>query len=343
MNADTGASIAPYSIHAGDVERDREIVLGIWRGNLGRAERLPAKYDWFYRQCPWGAPLLFLLRHDPSGEWVGAAAIGLRRLQWRGRELRAGILVDLAVASGHRTLGPALSLQRALFARAGDDFDVVYGFPNLKAVALVKRVGYVHLADMARLSRVLRHAPYLARHLPAPLARLAGWGVDTWDRLRHGRGERSGPAHEWLDAADPRLSAPAVPDKDGSELSSPRDLATLQWRFDRAPGARPRYLRLSDAVGRTQAWFVCEVDGTSVRVQDLGGTVDAMAIATLIRAARALGAASVSVELTVGDAVWSRAGFVERARRPIYGRWRETLGDRPLPAQIHFTSADEDE
>ncbi len=66
-------------------------------------------------------------------------------------------------------------------------------------------------------------------------------------------------------------------------------------------------------------------------------------MASLIGAARALGAVSVSIELTAVDAAWSRAGFVERARRPIYGRWREALGERPLPAQIHFTSADEDE
>jgi len=343
MNAEVTAGIAPYSIHAGDVERDREIVLGIWRGNLGRAERLAAKYDWFYRQCPAGAPLLFLLRHDPSGEWVGAAAIGLRRLQWRGCELRAGLLADLAVAASHRTLGPALGLQRALFERAGNDFDVVYGFPNLKAVALVKRVGYVHFADMARLSRVLRHTPYLARHLPLPLARIAGWAMDAWDRLRHARSERSAPAYEWLDAADPRLAAGADGDRYGDALLSLRDPAMLQWRFDRAPGARPRYLRLVGADGRTYAWFVCEFDDSTVRVQDLGGNVDAVAIARLIAAARALGAASVSVELTAAHAIWSRAGFVERSRRPIYARWRETLGERPPPDQIHFTSADEDE
>ncbi len=130
MNADANASIAPYSIHAGDVERDREIVLGIWRGNLGRAERLAAKYDWFYRQCPWGAPLLFLLRHDPSGEWVGAAAIGLRRLQWRGRELRAGLLVILPSSPATARSGLRLGLQRALFARAGDDFDLSTAFPT---------------------------------------------------------------------------------------------------------------------------------------------------------------------------------------------------------------------
>ncbi len=49
----------------------------------------------------------------------------------------------------------------------------------------------------------------------------------------------------------------------------------LQWRFDRAPDARPRYLRVADADGRTRAWFACEFDGSTVAVQDLGGSVDA--------------------------------------------------------------------
>jgi len=342
MSGDAGVAPAPYSTHAGDVERDREIVLGIWRGNLGRPGQLAAKYDWFYRQCPWGVPLLVLLRHDPSGEWVGVAAAGPRRLRWQGRELHAGLLVDLAVVPGHRTLGPALALQRALFARAAEAFDVVYGFPNAKAVAAVRRIGYGHFADIVRLSRVLRHAPYLERHLPKPLARVAGWWLDAWDGLRQWRGRPAGGA-EWLDTADRRLVAATADGIDTPDLVSPRDPVALQWRFDRAPGARVRYLRIADSAGGARAWFACQVEGDVVRVQDMGGALDASAAAVLVRSARALGARSVSIELTRVDAVWSRAGFVERSRRPVYGHWRCASGNQPPPERIRFTPADEDE
>ncbi len=53
-----------YAIEEGDVARDRETVLDVWRGNLGDDARMRAKYDWFYVQCPFGEPLLRLLRFD---------------------------------------------------------------------------------------------------------------------------------------------------------------------------------------------------------------------------------------------------------------------------------------
>ena len=53
---------AAYTVHAADLARDRELILGLWRGNLGQNARMAAKYDWFYHQCPYGAPLT-LLKH----------------------------------------------------------------------------------------------------------------------------------------------------------------------------------------------------------------------------------------------------------------------------------------
>src|SRR3546814_1742162 len=67
-----------YTVHEADLERDRELIVGLWRGNLGEDARMARKYDWFYRPCPYGAPLTLLLRHAASGEWVGVASAGPR-------------------------------------------------------------------------------------------------------------------------------------------------------------------------------------------------------------------------------------------------------------------------
>src|SRR3546814_11682469 len=66
-----------YTVHEADLERDRELIVGLWRGNLGEDARMARKYDWFYRQCPYGAPLTLLLRHEASGEWVGGRKGGV--------------------------------------------------------------------------------------------------------------------------------------------------------------------------------------------------------------------------------------------------------------------------
>ena len=99
------AAVPPptYSIHEGNALLDRSSVLAIWDGSLGQAERMRAKYDWFYLHAPGGPPLMQLLRHEPDERWVGTCAAGRRRMLWRGREIQAGVLVDLAVSAAHDT------------------------------------------------------------------------------------------------------------------------------------------------------------------------------------------------------------------------------------------------
>src|SRR5690606_557025 len=97
-----------YAVQVADVALDRDEVLAIWHGNLGRDELMPSKYDWFYRACPDGAPLLLKLVHETSATPVGTLAAGPRRMLWSGDPVMAGLLVDLTVDHAHRTLGPAL-------------------------------------------------------------------------------------------------------------------------------------------------------------------------------------------------------------------------------------------
>lgn len=344
----------PYSVHAGHVQRDRATVLGIWKGNLGREDHLEAKYDWFYARCPWGEPIVRLLHHDATQEWVGAAAIGRRRMRWNGREIRAGVLVDMAVVPRHRTLGPALLLQRELFGHAMQEFDLVYGFPNVRAVPVVKRVGYVKLTDIVRYTCVLRHAPYLQRHMPRPVAALAGWALDLRAglqfRVRAGAGTRRSAA--WRATSSAELASLGSSAGMVSGLVAERDGSLLRWRFDEAPRSETRYLVVSSNGEVPTAWFACHFDSRVLHVQDFCGAdgpqhhIDPVSGTHLVEAARALGAISVSVQHAGSDeaaAAWQSAGFVERARRPVYGYWNPALGDVPDAAAIHLTAADEDE
>jgi hypothetical protein len=74
--------------------------------------------------------------------------------------------------------------------------------------------------------------------------------------------------------------------------------------------------------------------------------VDEAHLLALLAAAREAGHDSVSMEI-VGDAArlqnWKRCRFVERSRRPVFGRWNPGENPDPQTMDMFLTSADEDE
>lgn len=348
MNAPAG-----YRVDAVDPAVHRADVLGVWRGNLGQEARMAAKYDWFYQGCPFGAPLLELMRHEPSGEWAGVAAAGTRRMAWRGREFHAGLLVDLAVTAAHRSLGPALALHHALIADGRERFGLLYGFPNRKAVPVCRRVGHRHLTDIVRYARVVRHRKYLGRRLPPWVSRLIGFCLDQrarFDAWRlHRRGDEKLVA-TWTAQAPSDADTLWADAEHGDEPIGVRDRNFLAWRFDANPLVEVCYLTLRTARDRRlRAWFACQVEENVLHVRDFwshdaGGGISAVYVGELLQAVYPKGHDAVSVEYA-GPASrlagWQAHGFVERSRRPVYGLWFQPGRDAGLVP--HLTSADEDE
>ena len=352
MNA--SASPPQYSTRNGDLAIDREAVLAVWQGNLGQDVRMAAKYDWFYGRAPAGPPLLQLLMHAGTPAPVGVCAAGRRRMLRDGHEVRAGVLVDLAVTPAHRSLGPALILQQGLFAAGQRELDLLYGFPNPKAAPVFKRIGYRKLADMLRYARVVRHASYLRRRmakLPAFVAAPLGALIDLGQRMRdvwrfpHARRMRA----QWQDRA-PDIQALWNASPKPAALTALRDAAHLRWRFDDAPtvdGQPPfRHLQLSEG-GATAAWFATRADAGTLHVHDFwsrdGALPSPAVVSALLRAARAQGHAAVSIELATSEArlrPWRQLGFEARGQRPVFGILR---GASDEAVDLHLTSADEDE
>jgi len=341
-----------YRVEDGDAVRDRDSVLAIWSGNLGDDAHMQAKFDWFYRASPYGEPLLRLLRHVADGKAVGVASAGPRPMRVEGRALRAGVLVDLAVVAEHRALGPALTLQASFVQDGAARFDLLYGFPNPKAVPVFKRAGYDRLGDIVRHARVLRHAGYAARRLPRPLAWLAGGVMDLLRWFADARHAIGAPAlvATWVETADPRFDTLWSDTAAPHALVGVRDAAFARWRFDASPLARTRYLLLADAAdGRLRAWFACQTRSSVLHVCDFWADdaptgIGHAYVNALVRAARKARHAAVSVEYAGADAKlagWRAAGFVERSRRPVFGRWLD--GTAGGTHELHLTAADEDE
>jgi hypothetical protein len=341
-----------YVVEAGEVVRDRESVLAIWRGNLGQDARMQSKFDWFYAACPFGEPTLCLLRHTPDESLIGVAAAGPRRMLAEGREISAGVLVDLAVTAEHRSLGPAMMLQSGLAAAGGERFDLLYGFPNPKAAPVFKRIGYMQLGEIIRHARVLRHAQYAARRLPRALAPIAGALLDLVMRLRdawRSRADRRLDA-SWSAQADARFDTLWAQSPHGDAAVAIRDASFARWRFDASPLAKTRYLLLSDPDGHSlRAWFACQIEENILHVRDFWADDAASGLGrahvdALLHAARRAGHVAVSVEYAGRDeklSGWRATDFVERSRRPVFGKW--TDGRSSAAIDLHLTSADEDE
>ena len=353
MSDENAGSAPTYLAHKGDVKTDRETVISLWQGNLGSEERLAAKFDWFYRDCPWGSPLIELLRCESSAQWVGVAVAGPRRMLWQGNAIRSGVLVDFAVLPAHRSLGPALQLQKALIAAAADHFDLLYGFPNPKAAPIFRRLGYVELGELVRYARILRHGHYLQRKLPRTVAQALGWIIDRLSALRRWprRLRNTGVNRTWSDQIDARMDELWKRSAPNQGLIGVRDVAMLRWRFDQAPGRRLHYLLLTEpGSGDLLAWFACEAHAHTLHVRDFW-SVDAQRsmqrrfLDALLDAAHQSGHATLSVEYAgpvIAFVGWIAAGFIERERQPVLGKW---LHPTPMTAKapIHFTSLDEDE
>lgn len=343
-----------YTLHDADPRQCREIVLSIWRGNLHhKLGGHEAKYQWFYLSGPDGPPLLQLMRHEPSGDWVGVCAAGRRRMLSHGLEIRGGVIVDFAVLREHRSLGPALILQGGLITAGARQLDLLYGFPNPTAVAVIKRGGYEKLTDIVGYARVLRHARYLARHMPMWLANSIGPVVDlaacAWDGIRR---LLSPKVHtEWSERADERMDAIWQRSNRNGGLMMIRDAAYARWRFDEPPHGKTRYLFVSGKTdGDPLAWFATRSDSGVLQVRDFWSEdgvrgVTQTCVGALLRAARATGHVAVTTEITAPKASlagWRACGFFERERRPVYGRWSGSRSES-ASAALYLTSADKDD
>ncbi len=355
MSAPAADAAPVYAARIGDALSDHELVLSVWRGALSQESRLhAAKYAWFHQHGPTGSSLLALIDHTPSQTCVGTSAAGRRRMLWQGREIRAGVMADMAVSPQHRTLGPVLTLQATLLEAAADTFDWLYGFPNAKSIAVAKRAGFPVIGQLRRYSRVLRHGPYLSRVTASPLARPLGWLLDTvmdarrWLRLQTGTRIIS----EWSERVDPAMDQLWQESAHGDGLVAVRDCAFLRWRFDEYPGASTRYLFLREQhAGPLLAWFACQVAGTTLHVCDFWSRDAAQGlprsqIEALLRAARQDAGvySAVSVEYAAAGeklAGWLAAGFVERSLRSIIGR--SLSAGCAQVTDLHLTAADEDE
>lgn len=161
-NSVPGSRKMIYQAARGDISTDKERILEFWRKNHDKS--FAKKFDWMYERNPFGKPHIWFIELADSKELVGMGVIFPRHLEINGIRYAAGILGDMLVHKAHRSLGPALLLQKSILRSLEEGgFELIYGFPNKNAEIILRRSGYVCLGRLARSVLVLRSESYLKR------------------------------------------------------------------------------------------------------------------------------------------------------------------------------------
>lgn len=348
------AAFSPYSTRTADLVEDRGNVLAIWHGNLGEQVRMEHKFHWFYEQAPTGAPLTILLEWRASAEAapvpIGVATAGRRDFLLGREPLRAGVLVDMAVRTEHRSLGPALQLQKKLLADGLQAAAFLYGFPNPKAAPVFQRAGYRRLGLMRRHVLVVRASGYLRRFMPALLARGLAPLADGFLRLRMEwqAWTATAPSLKWGSIVDAAMDSAGSHPEGVALLLGARSREFLVWRF---AGGLPGRFRLVVPAQQPAAgyWVVEELEGV-LQVLDCAPSLlhesGRAAWLALFRDAARNGCSSVSFECLAPEALRANLaalGMRVRSERPVFLAAATGVAESLEKADWFLTSADEDE
>ena len=153
------------SVRQADLESDRQLLIDTLQKNL---PHLPhARYfEWLYRRNPEGPALAWVATKAGSGRMIGIAAAFPRRVYCSSKEAKGYVLGDFCIDPEHRSLGLALTLQRACLAglsAGGAQFAV--DFPSEGMLAVYRRLRIDVDETMIRYAKPLRADRKIAKRV----------------------------------------------------------------------------------------------------------------------------------------------------------------------------------
>jgi hypothetical protein len=344
----TSATRIDYTVEQIDV-RDRNAVVlayeSAWAGDGEPPVEIGARYHWLYAGNPAGHAELLGLRTS-SGQSVGMLAVVPRRFWVDDTPFTLGLLCDFIVHRGHRTLMPALLLQRAAREVADRIGSGTYAIPNDKSLPVIHRLGGNVVRRRPRFARVMRSHYYFVRR-SATLARIASRPMDAaaaaWDFVVANL--RPWLHAEWLTAFDDRFDD-LWRRTQRTNCIGERSSEYLSWRFGKEPGGHNETLGVFDRrTGVLMAYSVGSRTGRTFEMRDflccLDSTGQMVCLALMMRHIRRLDIDSVSFRLYSEQnlaACFNRMGFRAREFESVF--FHSRLPDSRLPNLL--TRADED-
>lgn len=308
-----------------DLNTEQEELLGVLERNLTDVPHR-RRFKWLYIDHPLGPAWAWLARDAATGEAIGTASV-FRRAMWLGGHVAlCGQVGDFAIDSSHRSLGPALMLQRATFEPVESGaLALCYDCPpHERGMSTFRRLGMAASAKMNRHARLIRTDGHLERRIGRAAVRLAPIG-NALVRLGHWRWRRSpgldiavheGRFGEEFSALDRR-----VPADDG--IRGRRAAEDLNWRYRDDP-LGDYHVLVAHRRGELVGLAVLAVSDRAAFVVDLFGALAPDDSADLLdsgaRVVRDAGVESVHAVVSSGNPLAGslhRCGFRLRSTGPL--------------------------
>ncbi len=293
--------VGPYKIREANLDQDGSEIVRLCKA--GALNCSVQKYRWKYElnveQRPWCELAVETVSEHP----VGTTALFPRRLLVDGNRFSAAVAGDFAVEPGHRTLYPALALQKAALQACRDGrFDVLYGFPNDAARLVQLRAGYLSAGHVRAGIRPLRARCFLDTE-----RRLGWWGhsADLLDAVvqlatRQSREELSEEyAYLALTQTCQRFDDFWARALSQYRILVEKNSSYVNWRFMQCPYKHYHLFaaehRKTGEIGGYIVWYVSD-DG-KVRISDLMAfdSVFKGLLSAFIRMQQAQGATCITV------------------------------------------------
>ena len=346
-------SVLRYSVVEADLEKDRSRILSFWERIGFSAPDRAERYDWFYIHNPDGRGRIYLLMVEGESEIIGTGCAGTRWICLPGgRKVRASVLVDFAVDPAHRSVGPALTLQRKVREGEMRYADLLYGLPDTKAVPIFKRLGSDQVLQEVSYAYVTRTGSYLQRALPswaAPLGAATGALLDMFRGMLLRGGALAGGAFcEWRSDPTPDHDALWSRQLEGQHPGmGVRDCRHLSWRFGSADWRYAVVMAKRDS--SLLAYMICRRVDDELIVSDMliPGEPEAQkqALNAFLVLARKESVRVVRLDL-LAPAQTTKAlesvSFSVRGSRPCFIIRNPDRCQQPLTENWWFTKVDED-
>jgi hypothetical protein len=254
-----------------DLEAESQELLSTLQANLPALPHA-RRFQWLYLNNPDG-PARSWFACDGAGQVIGVTSLFPRSV-WIGDKLRmCGQVGDFAVASGHRSLGPALMMQRATFGPVDEgSLSFCYDCPPHEAgMATFRRLGIPSHCALERYALPLRVDAFLNRRFgfTPPLLPAVGNGL-----LRLMRPSLPRPAgldiSEHTGLFEDEFSQLDCAVKVADSVRRQRSAAYLNWRYRQHPLLQYRVFTARRS-GELIAYVVFCVTNTNVTIVDLFG------------------------------------------------------------------------
>ncbi|OLD57053.1 MAG: hypothetical protein AUI54_04135 [Acidobacteria bacterium 13_1_40CM_2_56_5] len=310
------------TIRAADLNRDRDELVRFLAENLAPGAHA-SRFDWLYLEGPQGQARAWMAV-DELGRTIGLAAAFPRDFWVGNRVEQVWVLGDFCIAKEHRSLGPALSLQRTCLESL--DNGICYDFPSPSMLPIYRRLGVPTLGQHVRYVKLLKADEKILkfvrnRFLASPLIQIGNW------TLALGRLSESIPdgvtfsLHE--EECGEEFDAIDSSNTTGHSVRGLRNAKYLNWRYLRNP-LREYRLITARRGSRLMGYAVVEVDGpysmiADVRTIDPENTIPGL-LACAEGCLRQMGVGHINAHLlehcSLGPYL-RRAGFYPRERVPV--------------------------